>query len=491
MGNGKWRATDMVSPSWGNFQKPNQTNLMEAEEQELSQEIPGMVEDQEKPESEKPNWGEFQSPMTYQGEPDPTADEGVFDWILRGATRTASRVAEQVGGRYGNLEKFAKDTLVNTPKMGGVIGWAISELVGPERWERLVRGTEGKETILPTSQDLKKALETISAGYTSPKTKNEGRVDEFVEDVGATLLGRRVNQPRTPRQMATNHVLIPAAANFAKQAVKELGFGEDKANMTKMAVWLPLSLYSNVNGSQYASNLMNQGRNGFNPNLTVNVPTYQNQLNTVQRNMLQGDPRSALAQQQIAGIHNDLANGQTSMRDLMTRYDAINAAKRDRGLFQLNIGDRRAALRNINEVRDVVRDQITNLGQSNPQALRDWQNGVQAWATIHRSNAISNWIQDVSKGPYAKILTGPAAALFGIGSYGAMAKPLIAGPAALASAGSYKTGQVLYRMWNDPRLGEYYWNAVNGAMAENAPVFIRNYNKLNKELEKPPKKEKK
>ena len=129
-----------------------------------------------------------------------------------------------------------------------------------------------------------------------------------------------------------------------------------------------------------------------------------------------------------------------------------------------------------------MRDQINTLGQSNPQALRDWQNGVQAWATIHRSNAITNYIEDVAKGPYAKILTGPAAALFGSGSYGAISHPLIAGTSAALAGGGYKTGQILYRMWNDPTLMRYYWNAINGAMERNLPVFLNNYSKLNKKL---------
>ncbi len=255
--------------------------------------------------------------------------------------------------------------------------------------------------------------------------------------------------------------------------------------MAKMAVWIPLSLASNVNANQFAANLMNQGRNGFNPNLTANVPRYQNRINQVSRNMLQADPGSALAQQQLSGINNDIANGQTSIRDLMTRYDAINRAKRSRDLFALNAGDRRAAIRNINEVRDAVREEIQHLGQANPNALRSWENGVQAFSTIHRSNALTNWIEGIAKGPYAKLLQGPAAALFGVGTYGGYKAPIIAGPVSIGVPAAYQTGKTIYRMWNDPNLSNYYWNAISAAQKENIPVFINNYNKLNKELEKP------
>lgn len=392
----------------------------------------------------------------------------MFDYLLRGSARLGSRVSEQALGAVGNVEKLIKDGL----------SWAIldSGYYGSERWADLIKKIPN---LYPTSSQLKERSGKLTKGYTSPKTKGEAELDELVEDVADTFITRRV--PARRLQQIANHFLIPAAANGAKKIVNDLGFGEDAANLTKMSIWLPLSLANNVNGSRYASDLMNRGRNGFNQNISVNVPHYQNQLNQVHRHMLVGDPRSALAQQQLAGIYDDLASGRTTMCDLMTRYDAINAAKRDRGLFALNAGDRRAAIRNINQVRDVVRDQINTLGQSNPQALRDWQNGVQAWATIHRSNAITNYIEDVAKGPYAKILTGPAAALFGSGSYGAISHPLIAGTSA-ALAGGDKTGQILYRMWNDPTLMRYYWNAINGAMERNLPVFLNNYSKLNKKL---------
>ena len=469
----------MVTPSWNDFASPSKTH------QSFNASAPQAArKEEESVEKNSQDWGNFQSPMTYQGPVDPTADEGMFDYLLRGATRLASRGVEQLLGSVGNAEKFAKDLLTNIPQTGGILGWAISEYIGQENWERLIRGNPGEQQNLPTSSALKSFSEGASKGYTSPKTKGEKEFDELIEDVASTFNPITRFMPGSRFQRAANHFLIPAAANVTKKIVNDLGFGEDNANLAKMSVWLPLSLANNVNGSRYASYLMNRGRNGFNQNQVVHVPTYQNQLNEVSRDMLHGDPRSALAQQQIAGIENDIANGRTTMRDLMTRYDAINAAKRDRGLFSLNRADRAAAVRNINQVRDVVRNQIETLGAANPQALAHWKNGVQAWATIHRSNAISNTIQDWAKGPYAKILTGPAAALFGVGGYGAATHPLIAGPGSVGAGGAYKSGQILYRMWNDPSLQNYYWNALNGVMEHNFPVFLSNYEKLNKKLEK-------
>lgn len=458
---------------WTQFQTPKE----QLQDERISS--PEEPEQKEISQSKEFDWGDFQTPETYQGEIDPKEEESTMGYLARNSAAIGSRVVEQVLGRYGNIEKFGKDVLTKYPELGGLVGWALHELVGPERWEIMIKGPPGQQQMFPTSEQLKEASYKLTGGYTAPKTPGEKRFQEKVEDVASTISGRNIRTP-TFRNIALNNILTPAAAGVTKDIVQDLGFGEDKANMAKLAIWFSLSLASNVNASQYASNLMNQGRTGFNQNLNINVPRYQNQLNRVARNMLQGDPGSALAQQQIAGIRNDIASGQTSIRDLLTRYDALNRAKRDRGLFALNPVDRRAAIRNINEVRDVVRGEIQHLGQNNPQALADWQNGVQAWSTIHRSNAIRNYVESVANGPYSKVVAGPALALFGVGSLAVSKSPIVSGTLSVGAAASYKTGQTLYRMWNDPNLNQYYWNAISAAQRENLPAFISNYEKLNK-----------
>lgn len=478
MGTRKWREKNMVNPSWDSFQRPTKKSEG-SQEKEFIEEIPGKIKDEEKPEGDKPQWGNFKTPTTYQGEPDPTEDESGLEYLVRNATTLASRVGEQIGGRYGNVEKFAKDALVSFPKTGGLVGWAISELVGPETWERMVRGRPGEQQTFPTSENLKEASQKLTGGYTKPKTKNEERIGEFIEDVGSTLGGKRAIS-------AVNNLLIPAAANATKQIVKENGFGEDKANLAKLAVWLPLSLAGNVNAARYASDLMNQGRQGLPNTLQANVPRFTQRLDKVANShlLLHSDPRSALARQVLAGIRNDLSNGQNNIQSLMTSYDGVNAAKRNRGLFELGKSDQKFAKRAIDEVKNAVKDEIMDVGAQYPDALNKWKNGLNAWATIHQSNALTNWIEGLAKGPYAKMLGGPAAGLFGGGLYGTVKSPIISGSAAVAVPATYKTGQVLYRMWNDKNLNNYYWKAISEAQKENAPAFINNYNKLNKELKK-------
>lgn len=466
MGRKKWRAARMVNPiSWESFQQnqPSESAQMQSQGQQNQPQ-----------ESQDFSWGAFQSPSTYQGEPDPTSEESTLGYFGRVLFSNVARAGERYLGRYGDVEKGVKTLLSKAPASMGLMGKALQSMMGQEGWDTFV-GIQNQ--ILPTSEDVKKMTTAATGDYTKPKTKNERRAQEFSADVGSMGGARGATLPRT---MILN-LGIPAAGQAAKETVKELGFGEDAGNWSKLAAQIGLTLLEGVNAPAYAAQLMNEGRNGFGPNVTANVPRYEHEINQVARRMYQADPRSALAQQQIAGIRNDIQNGQTSMRDLMNRYDALNAAKRDRGLFELGRTDRRAAIRNINEVRDTVRREIEHLGTVNPQALQSWQNGVQAFSVIHQSNAITNNINRWLAGPIGK---GTVSTLFGASAYGAIKAPAVAGTLGAAGALGYKASQVAMRVWRDPNLANYYWQAMRAAAQNNGAMFLANYNNLNRAYEK-------
>ena len=375
---------------------------------------------------------------------------------------------------------MGKDVLSNFPAAGGLLGWGLQKLMGQERWERMVRGNPGQEQMYPTSEQLKEFSEKATGGYTKPKTEGEEHFQKYIEDIASTIgPGRAINM----RNIAVNNLGIPVASNVVQDVIEGLGFGKEKGLIGKLGTWTALSLLGNVNAPRYASDLMNQGRNGIPNNVNFNTPRMMNRLDLVDKKLLSADTRTALARQTISSMRNDIANGQTSVRSLMTSYDGINAAKRNRGLFELTKSDREFAKRAINDILHEVRDEIMDSGANYPQALQSWRDGIQAWAVIHQSRGITNTIDQWARGPYSKVLGGPAAALFGVGTYGGLKAPLIAGPAAIGVPAAYKGLQTAYRVWQDPRLSRYYWNAILEAQKENAPAFINNYNKLNKELE--------
>jgi hypothetical protein len=470
----------MVAPEWGSFQGPldefDQSNFESQPEQSQIQQ------------NEPKSWGEFQSPHTYQGPVDPTAEEDTLGYIARNLLSFQSRGAEQVLGKPGNIEKFGKDVLSNFPSMGGALGYGISQLIGPERWEMLVKGPPGQQQQLPTSQNIRQVTKNATKGYTEPKTPNEAKVNEFIEDVASTLTGR---QPkvlgRTPKQTALiNNLGIPAAANAVKQVVSGLGFGEDMATISKLGIWTALSLVGNINASNYASDLLNKGREGVPDNLQISVPRIIKRLSSVGSKLLRSDPRNDIARQRIAKVEEDLANGQTSVRDMMDAYHGVNASKRSKGMFE--IGQRpdvEFARSAVDKVKNAINDEILEAAASHPEALENWRNGIQSWAVIQQSKRLTNWIQDKIRAPGGKTITGVALPLFGLTGAGAAVKaPLVAGSIGAATVPLYKAGQVAFRVYQDPRLSHYYWNALSAAAKQDFPMFLNNYNKLNKGLEK-------
>ena len=486
MGSRERRKKNMVGPSWGSFQKPNQINTPptgegpqeQHEVNEFEQEFPGMVQDEMKPEAEKPEWGNFETPETHQAEPkyDPD-EESFFSMVARNSAENAKILVSKVAGAPGDLQQISTNFIANMPSSGGFFGNAIAEWIGKDKWEKVARSTQH----LPTSETVKKNLDYMF-GKTPSKSEKEKVVNEVVGDVGGVLGGTATFGGAL---RARNILGIPGVANVVKQTAKWLGFGEEESNLAKMAVWLPMALLSNVNGPAHASRMMNAGRQGIPQALQSNVPRLTRNLNQLERStlMLGSDPRSALARQQINLIRENLANGQTNVRSLMTAYDGVNAAKRGSGMFELGRTDRNFARERINEVNRIVRDEIVQSSQAHPEAINNWQNGLTAWATVHQSNAITNWVEKLARGPYVKLLQGPTAALFGFGSYGAITAPLVGGAVAAGGPAAYKSFQTMYRMWQNPDLAQYYWGAISAAQAENLPVFIKQYEKLSEKLE--------
>lgn len=464
----------MVAPafSWDKFQKGS---MAVDSPKNLSQEN-GHSQEKEITEESKQqySWGNFQNTSTYQGEPDPTAEEGFFGTLARNLYSNVARGREAILGKFGDVEQLARKGIAKFPQITP-ISYVAEQMLGKEKWNDLVLGKNRDAGILATTQDLKKLEKKFTGEYTEPKTNAERIGQELSSDVGSLISG---NPARSVARTLAVKIGIPAVATAAKESVKELGFGEDTQTWTKLATWTALSLAEGVNAPAYAARLMNEGRNGFNPRLGAIAPRYEHQLNRVSNRMLQGDPRSSLAQQQIAGIRTDIQNGQIGIRDLMNRYDAINAAKRDRGLFELGRADRRAAIRNINEVLGVVRQEIGIIGQTNPAALRSWEEGLRAFSVIHQSNAISNTAKRWLKGPYTK------AAVFSLFGGAALKNAGTVGTAATVGAAANKVGQVAYRVWNDPVLARYYWNAINAARQENQTAFMKNFQDLDKEYNK-------
>lgn len=452
---------------------------------EVEQDQNQQINDLENPtieESNELNWNDFDTPNTYTDK-DPTKEESDLNFFSRNLISSIARIGETLVGKPGDITEGAMNIARYHPEATGLLGYGLYNMIGEDNWDKLFEGDPNEEMLqfkFPTSEDLKKLTNKVTQGYTEPKNKWEKRAQDLVSDVASTFTRRPTNR----QEFLRNNLGIPAAANVVKDAVEDMHFGENKAEWAKSATWISLSLLNNVNARNYAINRIRAGRQGFGPNINADVPRLELSLDALERNLQGGDPRTALALQQISAIRNDLQSGRSSINDLMNRYDAINAVKSDRGMFALPTTQRQSAIRNINNVRNAIRDEINQIGAVNPDALANWNEGIRSLAVVHRSNALSNWVDRTLRGRYAKALSGPLAALFGAGTYAGYKAPFVGGSLTAVGAGGYKAGQVAYRVWQDPNLARYYWRAIAASQRGNEQAFLRSYRNLEKRYEK-------
>ena len=255
------------------FKKPTQTQKPPMEQ--LSQNnIPEKISVKEEKKQESKSWGEFLTPSSYEKEPE--NDESLFSEITRNVVSNAARLGERFLGRYGDIQKSLKETVQKNPLTSGILGKALHDLMGEEKWEQLVNPKKGAKPLnFPTSEELQKTTEGLTGEYTKPKNKKEQALQEFSGDVGSTITGKAASF----KNIAMNNLGIPAASNAVKQTISHLGFGEDKATYSKLGAWTALSLLGNVNARGFASNLMNQGRKGYGQGINAEIPRYQKNLN--------------------------------------------------------------------------------------------------------------------------------------------------------------------------------------------------------------------
>ena len=490
------------------------------------------------PFKEEFSWDDYPTMDLYGNEINENENENIFKYLTRNAISGAAKVAAGIGGKFGDMQEFAEELLIGAPYSGGIMSKSFEQLLGKDRWRDYVLGDNLKDKFkdqideksssggilntplqelvgkdrwrnivkggplapkLPTSSDISSLIDAATGGYTEPRTLREQRFQEIASDVGSVgrkgtrlrgVPNARVRAGTRIRKSLVNNLGIPVAANSAKNVVEDLDLDKSYRTWSKMAAWTAMSLMNNVNAKGYAADLMNEGRNGFPNTVRTNGYRYSANIRRFNRHLAKGDPRTVIVEGLIDGISHDIGNGKLTMRDLMTRYDSINAVKRSKGFFQLNKGGKEYAISQIDRLLGIVKEEINTLGRSNPSALNSWNNGLQAFSSIHRSNVIKNFVEATAKGPYAKILSAPVASMFGLTGAAAYKLSPYAGPGVTGIASAtlvpavYQTGKVAYRVFKSPVLARYYWDAMSAATKNNTSAFVKNYQKLNKEYEK-------
>src|SRR6185437_11315100 len=140
----------MVKPerSWDRFET-NQS-IRNAQEQIKKDEFQNPIQQQQQPAQEltkeqDKSWGQYPTPSTYEKEPE--NDESIFSDLTRNLRSYAARLGERFLGRYGDTQKALKEIAQKIPLSTGILGKALHDLMGEEKWEQFVNPKKGAQPL--------------------------------------------------------------------------------------------------------------------------------------------------------------------------------------------------------------------------------------------------------------------------------------------------------------------------------------------------------
>lgn len=448
-------------------------------------------QEHQEPASEQPPGAEFDEPYFQPADEyvDPQKqelrDEGTLEWAARNVAGNIASSGSAVAGTPGDYQEVAS-ALVDAN-----IGPYIKDIFGETAYNALTTLADWAMPVkFPTSKGIKEKIDTATGGYTAPKTKNEERLQNLTGDISSTAtstLGYGKSVISTGRKLGTA-ALSAIAGNAGKVAAEELGASEGKAEVAKMMIGMSVSLAGLLSPRNYANSLMNIGRQGFGPYNAANPHRLYAHVRNYQRRLIGTDPATSFAHATSSDILKDIRGGKTSMQSLMSMYDGINRKMRDAGMFQMGKADRKVAKHHLTGVKNILKNEINKVGQSNPPALKAWNDGLKASAIVHETqwagNLANEWIQTAK---LAKVAPYGMASLFTGGVMGAAAKlgvPQVGAALSPAITAGIKTTQVLSRIYKSPELAKYYFSALGELTARNQVEFSKNYDNLIREYNK-------
>ncbi len=379
-------------------------------------------------------------------------EESFFDNILRGGTRTASRVAETFLGIPGDVSDIIQS---------GVLS-GLETLVGfpaPDEAHEKMKGYRP-----PTSQELQSASEFGTKGYTKPQNENEKEFDEFTKTV-ASLLG--------PIKFRKALGLATLGTGVGK-GLEVLGFDEPVSDAAKFGTIFTLSMFNPKGVQNLYSGLYDKVKKSI-PNKIVNVKGFETRLNSIERNLKKGvstTTKNAVLKP-IEELKLKIKDGKMSAEDLITARFDLNEL----------MGDPELLKRGKNSFPLVTRALNKAIKESPDLSKKIKDNFIaadEAYGAFQQSKKASNFIKK-------SLPSKPLKSILFTEGIQALAFPESVLPTAAGIAGTYgalKIHELLSRINANPTMRKYYLEMLKSASEENKISTLKFIHKLDEELEK-------
>lgn len=381
--------------------------------------------------------------------------------IERGQARTLSRIGETVLGAPGDISNFVT-SLFGLPK--SPIGYASSE-------------------------NLQKASEKLTKGFTNSETEFEKTIDDAAKTFATMAL------PGSWGYSFARNLGIPLAATLTKEGVKKYA-GDTAGTYAELGTMLGLDLLggriSSGGAKGYASNLFKQRDKTIPEGAALATENLQKSISSLKKELLKGGEATSTdaALQKLDQLAKKIEDNKIPIDELTKFQERINEKILEQGGFKLETPPkvRERSVENLNKVKRLVIESLGEYGEKqNPEFLDLHRKANKAFATFEKSNVITNFIQkkfgNKIKNPLVKTL-------FGLGTAGGAGTAALTSPAFGAIAGGVGAGgaalyqgmKIFYRVAKSPELRKYYTDVVKNALAGNAIKTKKSLDELDKRL---------
>lgn len=393
--------------------------------------------------------------------------ESLGSTLLRGSARTGSRISEQIAGLPGDVFSLINEYIAKpvTEKITGKEGIPYEETL------------LGK--VLPTTEKHREATKSAFGEYTEPQNKIERFIDDLIQDATAIAVpGAKVS--KVGKKIGTS-LAISIGANTAKELVQDLTADEKKGAYAKLGSLMMLSFFDKPSAAKSVGELYKTVENRLPSLKPVNATGLESRLVNLQKKLSKGTkaPSEKFVIDEAQDVLEKIKNGKITPEEAWASKRSLNE-KLSKVLYDIpKKGDQIRAKSLANEISHSLQDVLKEIVPQDPKLYKDLKAADKAFSTIAKSNIISNFIEN-------NLRASPAStALLHILGTGLPSKGIA------PIAGVYEIGKALYRFSKSPVLAKHYVNIIAAAAQENAGVMNREIKKLDKEMQKQEKQQKK
>lgn len=369
--------------------------------------------------------------------------------VGRHTARTASRIAETVGGIPGDISSLIQSGVFSG--LENLLGHKLSQ--------------EGREKAKiqrpPTSAELKQTSEELTGGLTKAKDASEELADEAVETI-TSLLG-----PIKFRKALG----IGLGAVSAKKGAEILGLEKGPQEAAKLGTMFLLTALNPGGASKYAASQYDKAAQ-LSKGASIQAHNFQGHLQNLVKDLEKGVSTASKnavmkpAQELINKVH----KGKILVQDLTTAKRDINSLMGDPTLLKREKNLLKVVAKEVDQA-------IKPYEKINPQFSKAYRPANEIFGAVAQGNKAANFIKS--------ILGDKHLVAAGLGEV-ALGHPEFVIPTLGTAAGAFsaaKSYDFLSRISKSPELRKYYGKLLLSAAKEDA-ASVRTYaDKIEKTIE--------